>query len=164
MISVAVRQAERIDLERFIELLSAANHVYLCGNGGSAANAMHMANDLVAANVRAHALTADIATLTAIANDFGYHYVFSRQLAAFGQPGDLLIVLSGSGNSENILQALASAQMMEIASVAIVGGGDAASEADYVMLTPGGMQAAEEQQLEIGHAAMLRIKEVRGQH
>ena len=110
---------KNISVDDLIGLLMTANHVYLCGNGGSAANAIHIANDLVSVGIRAHPLTADVATLTAIANDYGYEFVFSRQLAVFAQRGDLLIVLSGSGNSENILQALASAKHLGIPSIAI---------------------------------------------
>lgn len=155
---------EIIDQERFVAQVLTAGRVFICGNGGSAANALHMANDLVSVGIAAHPLTADIATLTAIANDFGYEYVFSRQLAVLARERDLLIVLTGSGNSENILQAIASARMVGIPSLAITGGGDAAEEADLVMLTPGGMQSAEEQQLKIAHQAMLQIRELRGLH
>ena len=79
-----------------------ANAVYIIGNGGSYANAVHICNDLISVGIRA--FTLDPATLTASANDFGYETVFSRWIAAVGERGDLLIALSGSGNSKNIIR------------------------------------------------------------
>src|SRR5208283_5485712 len=81
--------------------------VFLCGNGGSAANAMHIANDLLFGiakdgnGIRAHAISANQSVITCLANDVSYDEIFSIQLGAYGQPGDILIVLSGSGNSKN---------------------------------------------------------------
>lgn len=136
-----------------IDDIRQAKRVYLCGNGGSAANAIHIANDLVSKGVRAHPLVADISTVTAIANDFGYEHIFSRQLKVFGEPGDLLIVLSGSGNSPNILEALKVAKEIGMKSWAILGlhGGKASVLADEILFKSDDMQAAEERQLHIGH-------------
>ena len=140
-----------------MELITAIKHarrVYLVGNGGSAANAMHIANDLLSCNIRAHALTADMATITAIANDFGYEQIFSRQLIALGERGDLLIALSGSGNSPNILQALKIAHDIGMTTFAIVGlfGTPAARRfADYTIAYGINMQEAENYQLKLGH-------------
>jgi len=103
------------------EAVRAARRVYIAGNGGSAANAIHMANDLISAGVKAHALTADVATLTAIANDYGYKHVFARQIAVFGEPGDLLIAMSGSGQSENIVEAINAAKAKGMVTYAITG-------------------------------------------
>lgn len=144
------------------ELIRKAKRVYLCGNGGSAANAIHIANDLISVGVRAHALTADIATLTAIANDFSYKEVFSRQLKVFGEAGSVLIALSGSGNSDNILLALVEAKLVGLSTVAVVGnyGGPAAVLlADHVLRMGENMQAAEEAQLVFGHELMHALKE-----
>lgn len=97
-------------VKRHIELAEAierAERVYLIGNGGSYANAMHICNDLLAYGVKAYTL--DPATLTASANDFGYETVFARWLRVVGTPRDLLIALSGSGKSKNILLAIAEA-------------------------------------------------------
>lgn len=132
----------------------AARRVFIAGNGGSAANALHIANDLLARGVRAHALTGDCATLTAIANDHGYEHVFSRQLAVLAEPGDLLIVLSGSGASPNILRALDEAKRIGMRTVAITGtfGTHAAAlKADFAMLEGTNMQEAENLQIMIGH-------------
>ena len=87
--------------------------VFVCGNGGSAANATHLANDLIygiskrfGSGIRVSALSSNAATLTCLANDCGYDSIFSMQLAVQGRPGDVLIALSGSGNSPNIINAI----------------------------------------------------------
>jgi D-sedoheptulose 7-phosphate isomerase len=89
------------------------SHVFICGNGGSAANANHWANDLLygaakggRGGVRAHSLSANTSVLMCLANDTGYDNIFSGQLDVLASPGDILIALSGSGNSPNILRAI----------------------------------------------------------
>ena len=129
-----------IDVEALAEDIRAARRVYICGNGGSAANAMHIANDLLACGIRAHALTADVATLTAIANDHGYENVFKRQLEVFGTHRDLLIALSGSGKSPNILAAVEYAENIGMKVRRIYG-----AEMGH------SMQEAEEMQIKLGH-------------
>ena len=138
--------------------------VFICGNGGSAANALHIANDMFygaaggrASGLRIHALPANVSVLTCLANDEGYAAVYSRQLAALARPGDLLIVLSGSGNSANILAALEQARGMEVRSFAILGysGGKARTLADEVLhFAVDDMQIAEDLQLIVGHMIM----------
>ena len=115
-----------------------ARRVYLIGNGGSYANAVHIANDLIACGVRAYTL--DPATLTASANDFGYEQVFSRWLDVVGESGDLLIALSGSGKSPNILNAIDVAERIGMDVERVFG----APQYD--------MQTAEEVQLFWGHS------------
>lgn len=132
---------------KLLENIRRAKRVYLCGNGGSAANAIHIANDLVCCGIKAHALTVDIATLTAIANDYGYEHVFARQLAVYGEPGDLLIALSGSGKSPNILRALEEAKRI---------GMDAHLVTDYLRTRD--MQQSEEDQLVLGHDLMRALR------
>ena len=132
-----------------------AKRVYLCGNGGSAANANHIANDLVSCGIKAIPLT-EISTLTAIANDYGYQYVFSHQLKVFGEKGDLLIALSGSGNSPNILNALRTAKDMGLDTWAIVGGGLAKKLSRHTLTNPN-MQESEQVQLEIGHRLLKEL-------
>jgi D-sedoheptulose 7-phosphate isomerase len=141
---------------KLLEDVKKAKRVYICGNGGSAANAIHMANDLILCGIKAHALVADVSTLTAIANDFGYEHVFSRQLRVFGEPGDLLIAMSGSGNSPNILEALKAAKEIGVKSWALIGmtGGKARELADEVMYYAENMQASEERQLLVAHGLM----------
>ena len=87
--------------------------VFLCGNGGSAGNASHIANDLIFAvsegkvpGIKASALTANPAVITCLANDLGYEHIFSEQLLVAANKGDILVALSGSGNSPNIVNAL----------------------------------------------------------
>lgn len=96
-----------------IQALKAGNKILICGNGGSAAMASHFAAELVVRYAKNRdalpciSLTADQAVITACANDFGYEFVFGRQLEALGQPGDVLIALSTSGKSRNVNIAIA---------------------------------------------------------
>ena len=96
--------------EMILEAHKSGGRIFLCGNGGSAANAMHIANDLVyavaektGAGIDAISLSANTALLTCLGNDVGYENIYSEQLAVSGRAGDILIVFSGSGNSQNIL-------------------------------------------------------------
>lgn len=144
-----------------IDAIRKAKRIYICGNGGSAANAMHIANDLILCGIRAHALTGDVATLTAIANDFGYEHVFGRQIEVFGDPGDLLIALSGSGNSPNIVKAIEMATSKGMDTFAITGAwqeNQATMLAGNNLLAGTHMQDAEEAQLGFGHAVMRELK------
>ncbi len=139
-------------------------HVFICGNGGSAANAMHIANDLFygiakgnGKGIRVHALTSNQPVMTCLANDVSYEEVFSAQLDLLANPGDMLIVLSGSGNSPNILSVLRKAKEMKVSSVAILGfsGGAALEMADIPIHVPvHDMQISEDIQMIIGHTLM----------
>ena len=101
--------------------------VFLCGNGGSAANANHLANDFIygvnpgKGGLNVVSLSANSAVMTCLGNDTGYENIFSNQLRALGKEGDILIVLSGSGNSSNILTAVEQASSMGIKTFAILG-------------------------------------------
>jgi len=138
--------------------------VFLCGNGGSAGNAIHLANDLLygiakrtGGGLRVLALPANAAVLTCLANDVGYDHVYSEQLAVQGRRGDLLLVLSGSGNSPNILAALEQARSMAIKSYALLGygGGKARTMCDVpIHFAVDDMQIAEDLQLVVGHMVM----------
>lgn len=138
--------------------------VFLCGNGGSAGNAIHLANDLLygiskalGSGLRVHALPANPSVLTCLANDEGYDSIFSLQLAVHARKGDVVIVLSGSGNSPNILKALEQAKVMGVRSFAILGysGGNAKSMADVAIhFAVDDMQIAEDMQLIVGHMLM----------
>lgn len=118
--------------------------VYLIGNGGSYANAIHIANDLLACGVPA--FTLDPATLTACANDHGYENVFSGWLAVVAEPGDLVIALSGSGQSRNILKAIELAFMKGVEVFTLFG-----NERGQTM------QQAEEYQIFWGHEMMRSL-------
>lgn len=138
--------------------------VFLCGNGGSAGNAIHLANDFLygiaqktGGGLRAHALSANSAIMTCLANDVGYEEIFSEQLAVQAQAGDLLIALSGSGNSPNILRVVAQAKTMGVKSYAILGfsGGKCKELVDVpIHFSVNDMQIAEDMQLIVGHMMM----------
>ena len=146
------------DLER---VRAEGRQVFLCGNGGSAANALHWANDLIygagktgRGGLRAHALPANVPVTTCLANDLGYERVFAAQLSVLGTKGDSLVVFSGSGNSPNILRALETARAMGIRSWAVLGfdGGKALALADgAVHFAVDDMQIAEDCQMVLGH-------------
>lgn len=110
-----------------IECLDAGGKVLACGNGGSAADAQHFASELVnrfeadRRALAAVALTTDSSNLTSIANDFDYERVFSRQVEALGRDGDVLLAISTSGNSGNVLKAMESARGLGMRVVAFTG-------------------------------------------
>lgn len=132
-------------MAELVELVKQAPRVYLIGNGGSYANAVHICNDLLLCKVRAYTL--DPASLTASANDFGYETVFSRWIDAVGEPGDLLIALSGSGRSPNILLACQTAERIGM----LVWREFGASQGFD-------MQASEERQIWLGHELMRGLR------
>lgn len=92
-------------MKRLIELIKEARFVFVCGNGGSAATAEHFTNDLFSKGIKAICLNSNTSIMTMIANDFGYEYVFSKQLEVYGKNIDLLITISCSGTSPNIVEA-----------------------------------------------------------
>lgn len=113
--------------------------VFLCGNGGSAGNAIHLANDFLygisktlGSGLKVSALPANASVLTCLANDVGYDSIFSMQLAVQARREDLLIALSGSGNSPNIVKALEQANVMGMRSFAILGYSGAKRKASRV--------------------------------
>lgn len=140
------------------------NRVFLCGNGGSAGNAIHLANDFLygvakkrGAGMKVFALTENSAVMTCLGNDLGYEHIFSEQLAVQAQAGDLLIALSGSGNSPNIIRTIEQAKAMGVKSYAVLGysGGKCKSLADVAIHFPvDDMQIAEDLQLIVGHMLM----------
>jgi len=139
-------------------------HVFLCGNGGSAANAIHIANDflyLMAKNkkkgIKVTALTANQSILTCLGNDIGYENIFSFQLETLGEEGDVLVVLSGSGNSPNILNAVRGAKGKKIKTYGILGfnGGKCLELVDVpIHFAVNDMQISEDLQLITGHMLM----------
>lgn len=138
--------------------------LFLCGNGGSAGNAIHLANDFLygiakrtGGGLRVISLCANQSVMTCLANDVGYEHIFSEQLAVQGEAGDLLLVLSGSGNSRNIVSVLGRARTMGIKSYAILGysGGESLALADRAIhFAVDDMQLAEDMQLIVGHMLM----------
>jgi D-sedoheptulose 7-phosphate isomerase len=138
--------------------------VFFCGNGGSAGNAIHLANDFLygiakrtGGGIRASSLSANPAVVTCLANDVGYDQIYAEQLAVQGRAGDLLIALSGSGNSPNIVAVLKQARLMGVRSGAILGysGGQSKALADIpVHFSIDDMQISEDLQLVVGHMLM----------
>ncbi len=167
-LSAAIVQADLSSIGRLGEAMlavwQARRQVFFCGNGGSAGNAVHLANDLLygiaktlGGGMKVQALPANTAVITCLANDIGYDQIFSAQLAVMGEPGDLLIALSGSGNSPNILKALDMARQRGMTTAAILGysGGRALALCDIpVHFAVDDMQISEDLQLVVGHMAM----------
>jgi D-sedoheptulose 7-phosphate isomerase len=130
--------------ERVAAALAAGGKVLLAGNGGSAADAQHIAGELVGRlnydrpPLAAIALTTDSSVLTAIANDYSYAEVFERQVRGLGRAGDVLIAISTSGRSENILRAIEAARDMGLFVIGLSGetGGDMASCCDLCLRVP----------------------------
>lgn len=159
--------------EEFLDCWKTGRQIFIAGNGGSAGNAIHLANDFVygiskkpGSGLRIHALPANSAVLTCLANDEGYDQIFSLQLAVQARPDDVLIVLSGSGNSPNILKALEEAKRIGMKSYAILGytGGKALGMADVpIHFNIDDMQISEDMQLIVGHMIMQYLYTQRDQ-
>lgn len=163
--------ASKIDLDKVLALteevfnrLIHRKQIFLCGNGGSAANAIHIANDYLygiakqpGAGARVEALPANQAILTCLANDIGYSEIYAEQIRVKAKKDDLLIVLSGSGNSGNIISALHTANKMGVTTAAILGfsGGEAKNLAKVVIhAVIDDMQISEDIQTMILHHIM----------
>ena len=131
------------------ERLLAGSKVLTAGNGGSAADALHMAEELVGRfhkerrSLGAVCLSADPTLLTCIGNDYGFDRLFSRQMEGLGKPSDVLVIFSTSGNSQNLVQALKTAQTLGITSVAVLGkdGGQSKGLAEYEIIVPSSVTA-----------------------
>jgi len=131
--------------------------IYICGNGGSAGNANHIANDLIFAagkknkkGIKVESLSSNPSIITCLANDIGYQNIFSEQLKVKGTEGDLLIVLSGSGNSKNIINAIKMAKKLNLSTFAILGfsGGKCKKIVDdYIHYQINDMQISEDMQM-----------------
>lgn len=121
--------------EEMAKCLKAGRKILSCGNGGSAADSQHFSSELINRYERerqalpAIALTTDTSTLTSISNDYNYENIFSRQISALGQSGDILLAISTSGNSINVLKAISTAKMSGLKIIALTGknGGQMAS-------------------------------------
>jgi phosphoheptose isomerase len=148
--AVAARAAQELPpvIERIVAAalacLCGGRKILACGNGGSAADAQHMVAELIGRfreerrPLRAVALTTDSATLTALANDYGYERVFARQVEALAEAGDVLIAISTSGNSANVVLAAQVARERGCTVVAFTGasGGRLAAHADLLLRAP----------------------------
>ncbi|MDB6128273.1 MAG: phosphoheptose isomerase [Verrucomicrobia bacterium] len=133
-----------------IDTLKHDRKLLICGNGGSAAEAAHFSTELVGryqknrVSLPAVSLSSDGSLVTCIGNDFGFEHVFSRQIAGLAKPGDLVVVLTSSGNSANILAALHEAKKLGLNSIAFLGrgGGKATGLATCELVVPGDSGAA----------------------
>jgi D-sedoheptulose 7-phosphate isomerase len=153
------------------QALNQGNKIMLCGNGGSAADAQHIAAELIGRFVddrpalSALALTTDSSALTCISNDFSYDDVFSRQLLGLGQPGDVLIGITTSGKSPNILKAFDAAHTKGIFTIAFLGkdGGPAKSLAKLPLVVNSPSTARiQEAHIFLGHVLCAQIERLLG--
>ena len=137
------------------------HRVFFCGNGGSAADSQHIAAEFIGRFQKerkalpAIALTTDSSILTCLTNDYNYDIVFSRQLEALGQAGDILVGLSTSGKSVNVIRAFETARNKGMTTVAFVGhdGGPMAAKADIAIVVPSKVTARiQESHITIAHA------------
>lgn len=143
--------------------------VFMIGNGGSSANASHIVNDLVKSALhparprfRIMCLTDNTPTLTAYSNDESYDIALARQIEAFGDPGDVVFALSGSGNSPNVIHAMETARSMGLTRIGLTGrdGGKLAPVCDVAVIVPDdSMQVIEDAHLVILHAMFLALME-----
>ena len=152
------------DFVKLVDLCAATirggGKIMLAGNGGSAADAQHIATELTVRYVQdrppiaALALTTDTSTLTAAGNDYGFDHVFSRQIGALGIKGDIFIAISTSGNSPNILHAIAAARAKNITVIGLTGrdGGKMKSLCDLCLVVPSTITARiQEIHILVGH-------------
>lgn len=149
-----------------VDCLRSGGKILLCGNGGSAADCQHVAaeftnllrQEFARPALAAIALTTDTSFLTANANDFGFEVVFARQVEALGQPGDVLIAISTSGNSPNVVRATSRARQLGLHTVALTGhtGGRLADLAEVLIQVPSNnVQHIQETHIAIGHILCL---------
>ncbi|KAA3617740.1 MAG: D-sedoheptulose 7-phosphate isomerase [Calditrichaeota bacterium] len=143
-----------------VETIQSGNKIMFCGNGGSASDAQHLAAELSGRFVRERkglpglALTTDASVLTSVSNDFGFEFVFSRQVEAIASKGDLLIGISTSGNSANVINALKMAKKLGCKTLGFSGnkGGKFSGECDLNLIVPSDVTARiQEMHILIGH-------------
>jgi len=155
--SVAMAPALARAGESLARALGSGHKALACGNGGSAADCQHFAAEMVGRFERerpglpAIALTVDSSALTAIGNDYDFDHVFSRQVEALGAPGDVLVAISTSGNSRNVLEAMKAAKAKGLAVIALTGRDGGAM---------GRMLGPEDHHLNVAHPRTMRIQEV----
>jgi D-sedoheptulose 7-phosphate isomerase len=152
------------------ESIKNENKIMFCGNGGSAADSQHLATELVVRltarkdrqALPALALTTDTSILTACANDYGFENIFARQIEALGKPGDVLVALSTSGNSENVIKAVRIAKTKKIHTIGFLGGdgGKLASLVDISIIIPSAdVRRIQESHITVGHIIIDLIEQ-----
>jgi len=146
--------------ELLIAGLRSGGKIIFCGNGGSAADSQHLAAELMGRFMKdrdplpALSLTVDTSAITAIGNDYGYEHIFSRQLRGIGRKGDVLVGITTSGNSKNVLLALATAREMGMTTISLTGssGGQAATLSDLCIAAPSNRtDQVQQMHIAIGH-------------
>lgn len=159
-----LRRLDLVAIDRAVELLAEAwrrqRRVFVMGNGGSAATASHLVCDLLGATrsvrpLAALSLTADVPLLTALANDHGYESVFAEQLAAQAAPGDVVIVVTASGDSPNVVRAIEAAQEAGASTIGLLGfgGGRARRRVDQAIV----LESGEYGVVESVHATLVHL-------
>lgn len=147
-------------LHRCVQCIDKNGKIFFFGNGGSASDAQHLATELTVRFIRdrepipAIALTTDTSALTAIGNDYGFDHLFSRQIEALGQKGDIAVAISTSGNSPNILKGLETARKKGIVTVGLSGkgGGKMTPLCDICLIVPSDITARiQEMHITLGH-------------
>lgn len=150
----------KISGTQIAESLDNGGTLFWCGNGGSAADSQHLAAELVGRfkkdrkALRSIALTTDTSVLTSVANDYSYEDIFSRQLEALARDGDVLVAISTSGNSYNVMTVLKAAKNLGVKTIALLGkdGGQAKALADLAIVIPSDSTARiQEAHILIGH-------------
>ena len=169
-----IAESCRADISKAIDLIISAlkqkKKILLCGNGGSAADAQHLATEFIIRlsptikrpGIPAIALTTDTSTLTAGANDFGYDEVFARSVEALGNEGDILIGISTSGNSESVNKAFQKAKQKKMVTIALLGkdGGKSKDIVDLPIVVPStDTQRIQEGHITIGHIIFQEVEQ-----
>ncbi|NQV58896.1 MAG: SIS domain-containing protein [Alphaproteobacteria bacterium] len=157
--------------DRVAQAIAGGGKVLLCGNGGSAADAQHLAGEFLVRlrgslnrdALPALSLITDSSTLTACANDYGYEQIFARPLQALGQKGDVLLAITTSGNSANVLAALAVAKSQGLISLGFLGGdgGKALEQCDQAIVVPShDTNRIQESHIMLGHLLVQGVEEI----
>ena len=158
-------------IDKIYKTIKSGGKIFTCGNGGSAADAQHLAAEFLVRlrpdkNRRAYpmiSLALDTSTLTACGNDIGFDNIFSRNLSALGDKKDLLIAISTSGNSKNIINVLKEANKMKIFSIALLGskGGNAKKYTDLKLIVPSNSVARiQEAHIFLGHYILEKVEDL----
>jgi D-sedoheptulose 7-phosphate isomerase len=154
-----------------VNALAGGSKVLACGNGGSASDAQHFAAELVGRFVRERdplpgiALTTDSSIVTAVGNDYGFETIFERQVRALGRAGDVLVALSTSGRSPNVVAAVRAARERGLTTIALTGaaGGTLADAADHALRAPATATArVQEAHIAVLHALCAAVDEAAG--
>jgi D-sedoheptulose 7-phosphate isomerase len=143
------------------DLIAREGHLFICGNGGSAADSQHWAGEWRGKlhrdrrPLRATSLTVDTSTITAIANDYGYDHIFARQLRALAKSGDVLVAISTSGNSPNVMMAAEAAREIGVKVIGMTGqsGGKLAAIADLMLAVP----SSNTQRIQEAHGFLMHV-------